>query len=300
MRKPDFFIVGAPKCGTTAMNEYLKRHPEIFIPDRKEAHYFGTDLISPTYIRNFEEYMSLFSNVKGEKRVGEASVCYLYSQKAAKEIYEFNPQAQIIVMLRNPVEMIYSLYYQLLWSGDEDLDTFELALEAEKCRKSGKNLPKRFPSIPVELLFYTQTAKFTEQLRRYFSTFGRDKVYLIIYDDFKKNPAEVYKGVLQFLGANPNAKTKFDIMNSNKNINSRLLWQIMKFPPNRILNLWRRYIPSSIRGNIIRTMNNINTNYIPRPKMKLDTRKNLQNLFKSEIEELSQLLGRDLTHWHGD
>ena len=84
--------------------------------------------------------MSLFAQVRDEKRVGEASVWYLYSKKAAKEIYEFNPKAQIIVMLRNPLEMIYSYYYQVSWTGDEDIDTFELALEAENFRKRGNNL----------------------------------------------------------------------------------------------------------------------------------------------------------------
>jgi len=300
MSKPDFFIVGAPKCGTTAMNEYLKRHPEIFIPDRKEAHYFGTDLEPFGWIRDLNDYMSLFAQVRDEKRVGEASVWYLYSKKAAKEICEFNPKAQIIVMLRNPIEVIYSLYYQHSWAGTEDIDTFELALEAENDRKRGNKLPKRHHEMSVELLFYTQTAKFTEQLQRYFSIFGNDKVHVILYDDFKEDLDKVYKGVLQFLGVDPNVKINFDIINSNKIIRNRLVWKIMKYPPDYILNPWKRYVPSFIRSTILKTVVNINTSYSPRPKMKFDTRRNLQNLFRSEIEDLSQLLGRDLTHWTRD
>lgn len=85
MRNPDFFIVGAPKSGTTAMYKYLKQHPDIFMPEVKEIHFFGTDLNSPWFIRDKEKYLSSFSNAKGEKRIGEASAWYLYSKNAADD-----------------------------------------------------------------------------------------------------------------------------------------------------------------------------------------------------------------------
>src|SRR5882672_1680365 len=110
MRKPDCFIVGAPRCGTTAMYTYLGQHPEIFMSARKEPHFFGTDLSSPALVRDEQQYLSLFAKAQNEKRAGEASVFYLYSQRAAREIHAFCPSARIIIMLRNPVEMMYSLH----------------------------------------------------------------------------------------------------------------------------------------------------------------------------------------------
>ncbi|MFQ5570582.1 MAG: sulfotransferase, partial [Rhodothermales bacterium] len=120
MCRPDFFIVGAPKCGTTAMFRYLQEHPEIYLP-KKEFHHFGSDLRPPNYQgrnRDRAVYLSLFAGVTTEKRIGEASVWYLYSKKAAREIKAFAPEADVIIMLRNPVEMMYSLYSLFLWVRD--------------------------------------------------------------------------------------------------------------------------------------------------------------------------------------
>jgi len=100
--KPNFFIVGAPKCGTTSMTEYLKQHPDIFIPEEKEPHYFGSDLEYPRITKTEAQYLRLFSEAQDERRLGEASVWYLFSQRAAQEIYEFNPLSRIIIMLRTP------------------------------------------------------------------------------------------------------------------------------------------------------------------------------------------------------
>jgi hypothetical protein len=105
MKKPDFFIVGAPKCGTTSLSEYLKQHPEIFMSEPKEPHFFGTDLESYwggrfERYRDVHKYLSLFANVQDEIRVGEASPWYLYSKRAAEEIKQFNPASRIIILLR--------------------------------------------------------------------------------------------------------------------------------------------------------------------------------------------------------
>src|SRR6266545_5937438 len=133
MRRPDFFIVGAPKCGTTALNDYLKDHPEIFISARKELHFFGSDLVfrGPRRITE-QEYLSFFAPARHEKRLGEASVWYLYSQQAAAEIKAFSPAARIIIMLRNPVDMMYSLHSQRLYNGRETISDFAKALATEE------------------------------------------------------------------------------------------------------------------------------------------------------------------------
>ena len=118
MTKPDFFIVRAPKCGTTAMQDCLSQHPEIFMPEAKppfyrgkELHFLGSELRANRKIFTRDEYFSYFPKAKDEKRVGEATVWYLCSKRAAYEIKEFNPSSKIIIMLRNPVEMVYSCHF---------------------------------------------------------------------------------------------------------------------------------------------------------------------------------------------
>lgn len=137
MRKPDFFIVGAPRCGTTSRKIYLDKHPEIFMALGREPHFFGTDFYSPSYILDERTYLSLFATANNEKRVGEKSVWYLSSKRATAEIKEFQTSASIIIILQNPVEMIYSFHNLLFNRGFEDLDDFKAALEAEEDRKRG-------------------------------------------------------------------------------------------------------------------------------------------------------------------
>src|SRR5436190_21521408 len=112
MKTPNFFIVGAPKCGTTAMYEFLKQHPQIFMT-RKEVDFFGSDLYMKERIRDESAYLQLFAAATDEFRVGEGSVWYLYSKRAAAEIKRFVSDARIIIQLRDPTDMIYSLHSEL-------------------------------------------------------------------------------------------------------------------------------------------------------------------------------------------
>lgn len=141
MRKPDFFIVGAPKSGTTAMHEYLGQHPDIFMPKVKESHHFATDLLPPnrpnSYYRSIDNYLAIFKGARNEKIVGESSVFYLYSKTAAKNIYEFNKDSKILIMVRNPTEWLESYHSQLVYNGDEDILDLCEALKAEEEQKRG-------------------------------------------------------------------------------------------------------------------------------------------------------------------
>ncbi|MBW2740321.1 MAG: sulfotransferase [Deltaproteobacteria bacterium] len=298
MRKPDFFIVGAPKCGTTALYSYLKQHPEIYMA-RKELHYFGADLTLRDHKKRlqFREYLDAFSMVKHEKRVGEASVWYLYSKTAAEEIEELTPDAKIIVMLRNPVDMLYSQYFQLRLNGDEDLPTFEQALDAEEDRKMWQRLPKTSAPGPIEALYYIDTVKFAEQVQRYFTVFSREKVHVIIYDDFAKDTASVYRDTLDFLGVNRDFQPTFAVVNPCKKVRNIVLWRIMKFSPYRLQAAWRKLLPPPVRGLILKNVTQWNTKHEARPAMTQETHEHLQKILAPNVECLSKLLGRDLTYW---
>ena len=164
------------------MDQYLAAHPDIYMA-KKEMHAFGSDLrFGPQFYRRDQEaYLAEFAARNGERHAGEASVWYLFSTQAAAEIHAFNPEARIIIMLREPAEMLYSLYYQFRFDGNEHLPTFEEALAAEDERRAGRRITRQ--TYLAQGLVYRDTARYTEQVRRYFDVFGRERVHVIIYDD---------------------------------------------------------------------------------------------------------------------
>ncbi|HTV42722.1 MAG TPA: sulfotransferase [Candidatus Sulfotelmatobacter sp.] len=300
-KKPDFFIVGAPKCGTTALAEYLGRHPDIYMP-RKEMHFFGSDLKFGRnfYRRDVETYLTEFNQWNGQARVGEASVWYLFSERAAAEIKEFNPEASIIILLRDPVSMLYSLYYQFLFDGNECLPTFEEALAAEADRREGRRIGRL--TYLVQALDYRSTVSFSGQVRRYFDLFGRERVHVIIYDDLAANTANAYAETLDFLGvASDSVDSPVGEATGSMTVVSPFLRAILNDPIVRGAAIGlRRCVPRPIFTAIKATGLQIcalNVRPIKRPSMLADTRLALQREFAPEVERLSSLLGRDLTHW---
>jgi hypothetical protein len=276
------------------MQDYLSQHPEIFMPEMKEAHFFGSDLDAPVYMRDEKKYLALFAKARNEKRVGEASVYYLYSKKAAVEINQFSPSASIIIMLRNPVEMIYSLHSQRLYNGNEDIEDFQAALDAEEDRKKGLRLPKDRHLLAG--LFYREVGKYTDQVQRYIDVFGRDKIKVIIFDEFKRSTAQVYKETCLFLGVNPIFNPIIRVINGNKGVRS-VTYRNLIFRPSLLRTMARRVIPDVPRRKIIRTLERVNLKYEQRPPMNPELKQRLKEEFKPEVERLSKLLDRDLTYW---
>jgi len=295
MKKPDFFIVGAPKCGTTAMNDYLKQHPEVFIPESKEIHFFGADLAFQKSRVTVPEYLSYFSAARDEKRVGESSVWYLFSRLAAAEIKEFCPSARIIIMLRNPVDMMYSLHSQRLYSGNENIVDFAEALAAEEDRKRGLRLYKN--ALNTMGFFYRAAAHYTKQVQRYLDIFGQDQVLVLIFDDFTKNIAQVYRDTCEFLEVDQRFLSQFDVVNANKRVRSTAFRDLLRHPPTAAQQFLRLFSPPPLRAELKRRLRRLNTKYEARPPMDPALKRRLQEEFLPEVERLSALLGRDLTHW---
>jgi hypothetical protein len=295
MKKPDFFLVGAPKCGTTAMYQFLSQHPDIFLPESKEVHFFGTDLYSPHYSRDREKYLALFAGATNEKRVGEGSVWYLYSKLASNEIKEFCPTAGILIMLRNPVDMIYSLHGHRLYINSEDIEDFAAALDAEEDRKNGLRLPAN--PYPIAGLFYREVGKYADQVQRYFEAFGRKQVKVILYDDFKIDPASACREVFSFLGVLPTFPLEISVINASKKIRSRTLAAFLDPPPPLAQKVARALTSSEMRHKLFRTVRGMNTEHRPRQPLPLDLRRRLQNHFAPDVQRLSELLGRDLSRW---
>jgi len=293
---PHFFIVGAPKCGTTSMGQYLNQHPEIFVL-RGEPHYFGTDIDYNSPRLTPAQYRALCRETGGKPVCGDRSTWYLYSSKAAREIYAHNPQALIIAMLRNPAEMIHSLHAHHYQRGlRDDIEDLEQALAAEPDRRRGKWIPAnaRFP----ESLFYSAIPRYSEQLQRYFDTFGRERVQVILFDDLKRSPRDVYARALAFLGVDPAFEPDFEVHNASAPTPdswayrawkaSSLRYRIRSLAPqplyDRIRRMRRKRLASAAKRQ-------------PRRPLAPEARDRLNLQFADEIDRLETLIGRDLSSW---
>lgn len=302
MREPNLFIVGGAKCGTTSMASYFSQHPEIFFSTgwrKKEPYYFCSDFSSHKWrVSDRAEYLSIFANASMEKHVGEASPWYLYSRKAAHEIKRYAPSAKTIIMLRNPVDMMYSLHRQFLSTANEDRPVFEDALDAEQDRKNGKCIPKS--SYFPEGLYYREVVSFPSQVRRYFDAVGRENVYVIIFDDLKGDVREVYRKTLEFLDVDSAFQANLGVRNAAKTVRSHRLQRFLFNPPWIISAIYHKF-PQGLREPVSRRIldflkgMNVRSGYDV--GMNADTRARLQRELMPQVEELSAILDRDLTHW---
>lgn len=297
---PSFFIVGAPKAGTTSLNDYLAQYPDIFIPAAKEMHFFGADLEQKKRKEaalTREAYLTHFSTMTDEVIAGEASVLYLKSETAAEEIRDFCPEARIIVMLRQPAELIYSLHAQLISQGDEDVEDFAAALDLEPDRKAGRRLPKGV-KVPDDGLFYREVARLGSQLERYLAVFPSEQVHVIFFEDFSADPQGEVDKVRTFLGLPP-AITPIDtsVRNPASRPRSRLLTRFLYHPPGWAIAMAKRLAPRGALVALRDRMRRFNDVKAQRAPMAPALRYVLTCEFEPEIAKLEALTGCDLSAW---
>ncbi len=300
MRKPNFFIVGAPKCGTTALYTYLINHPNIFMPDVKEPHFFADDFAGYRYISSEAQYLRLFKGAEERHTaVGEASVFYLYSQTAVRNLRDFEPNAKILVMLRNPLDMLPSLHDQLIWSFRETEPEFARAWQLQAERLQGKNLPEH--CLAPEHLQYGEVGKFGGQVQRVLNIFPREQVKVILFDDFASDTRAVYEDCLQFLGLESDGRAEFPRVNANRKHRWAALSRFLVHPPFPLSVVKKglksigatKFGLSQIQRSIIQS----NTTPARRAPLEPDFRRELADHFKEDIGLLESLLQRDLSHW---
>lgn len=294
MNKPNFFIVGAPKCGTTAMNDYLNYHPDVFMAE-KEIHYFGSDLKLKHRITE-TEYLQKFEDRKNEKIVGEASVWYLFSENAAEEIKEFSPHARILIMLRKPVDVIYSLHSQHLYDGNEDVLDFNKAILLEEQRQNGSHLPisRDFYQLPT----YLDSVRYFEQVKRYLELFGENSVHIVLYDDFIADTQKVVTGILKFLNIEHSINMDYKVINANKEIQYFFLHRLIKNPSSQLKKLVRWVLPSKeIRHRLMAKILKWNIRIRKRKKLDDEMKESINNKLAGDIRSLGKLINRDLDNW---
>ncbi len=290
-RQPDFFIVGAAKCGTTALFHYLAAHPAVFMPERKEPNYFCTDLHTYGHVATLTEYETLFSSAPPHALTGEASVLYLYSQVAIGHVMAHNANAKIIVMLRNPIEAARSMH-AYWWSNElEDVGDFEQAWRLQKPRLEGQHLPPRWP-YPLLLQYGTQYC-YAPQVRRVLAQAPPKQCLFLLFEEFFADPSRQFARVLEFLGLPPDpARTAFPVVNQAIGARSARLDRLLRHPPPALVAL--RRAAHAVAFHPLRELRRLNRVAGRKPRLRESFRAELEEYFAVDVAELEQLLGRRL------
>ncbi|MCH2132771.1 MAG: sulfotransferase domain-containing protein [Phycisphaerales bacterium] len=292
LRSPDFLIVGAAKCGTTSLAAALRDHPDVFMPTLKELSYFAQG--DGQRVQTFDEYSAYFRDSGDAKVVGEASVAYLWSSSAAGMIAEqLGGQTKIIVMLRAPWKMAYSLWGHQCRLERESL-AFEAALDAEEARRNGE----------MDLVgwrdnfFYSARASYANQVRRYIDVFGAEQVKVLVSEDVFKSPTEPYADLCNWLGIQSMVLDRFPRSNvaGKSRIPGLRRWMDGSSFGKRLV---RKILPGSIRSGGRKAVDRVNRKDVALDRMSSRTEEHLRSVFRRDVEELSALVDRDLvSSWY--
>ncbi len=285
---PNFFIVGAPKAGTTSLYNYLRSHHDIFMSPVKEPNFFTHQEIEQNKlyyehknIKTLREYERLFSRNKDQKICGEASVSYLYYPDTASKIMKLIPQAKILIILRNPVDRAFSHYLM-----DKRLGYIRTSFENVVYRQYDHKLTSLYYQQYIELGFYF------DQVKRYLTTFPAKQVKICLSEDLLNlNPAMV--SILDFLEVDnqdlPRTEKKYNLAGMPNGVWIELLYRItlLRKCCNLILpKKWIQFLKKTLFNPKIK------------PEIEKSTRWYLYNLYRNDTIALEKLIGRDLSLWH--
>jgi hypothetical protein len=295
---PSFFIVGAPRCGTTALSRALKDHPQISFSKPKETHFF---LLAPEM--PVDELRSTYLGVHHggltaeHKALGDGSVSYLYTPESIERALRFDPRAKFIAAVRNPLDLVPSYHARMVYDLEEDVADFSAAWDLQASRAAGQNIPKRCHD--ARLLLYGECGKLGQHVERLFEVAGRERCLIVVYDDFAKDQRAVYQRVLEFVGVEDDGRTKFSRKAENRGFKSSFLQQFVMNPPPWTLRLIEYSNKTMVRRlkRIRRTIEDFNTFPRTRPPLAPEMRAMLRAYYADDVAKLSGLLGRDLSHW---
>lgn len=300
-RTPEFFIVGHPKSGTSALYEMLRRHPQIYMPAIKEPSFFVSELI-PRAPRDkhpdtLDGYLALFEAARPDQCTGEATPSYLWSEMAAARIAEVAPAARIVAILREPASFLRSLHLQYVKTQVETERDLRTALALEERRRRGEALPRS--STRPEWLLYSEHVRYVEQLRRFHAVFAPERILVLIYEDFRADNEGTVRRLLRFLElddtlpidaveVNPAVQIRFPRVHKLV----RSLYMGQGLAPAAAKATIKALTPRRARHDLIAAQHRVQLGR-PQPPDR-DLMVELRRRFKSEVVALSELLERDL------
>ncbi len=296
---PGAYIVGAPKCGTTALAHYLSQHPHIAFSRPKEPHHFATDLPGLRRSTDDRAYRALFDAGADTRLAMEASVWYLYSATAIPGILAVRPDARFVVMLRHPVRMLASLHRQLLNAFDEDELDFETAWRLSHARARGENIPRtcRAPAT----LVYTRTAAFGDMVARLLASVDRDRVLVLFQEELQADTGLVYRRTLDFLGLDDDGRRSFPRINEATGYRSRQIrYLVARGRPIRefVSKPLKRLLGLDSLG-VMKRMQTANTAPARATAIAPALQDEIAHHYEDDIRHLGKLLDRDLPALYG-
>ena len=295
-RLPNFVIAGAPKCGTTSLAAWLGQHPRVYMSPLKEPAYFALDLESRS-VRSWEVYTRLFEGAgQQDIAVGEASTAYLFSHAAIPCIEKQLPAVRYIVMIRNPIEMAYSLHEQQQYIGNENVTDFSEAWHLSAERRGGRKVPARCHE-PL-MLDYQSFCQLGEQLERLLQIVPSDRILILVLDDLRKDPRVEYSKALEFLGLPDDGRTEFRVHNPAKGWRSRWLGRgVRQFAIAVSTAKYRMNVLPKRSLGVVRFLQERATKYRPRAPMSAELRRELRDFYSEDVSKLERILERDLSAW---
>ncbi|HTZ65331.1 MAG TPA: sulfotransferase [Solirubrobacteraceae bacterium] len=316
---PEFFVVGHHKCGTTALWEMLRRHPQIYMPEVKETWYFSSELrpakkrppgarkrpLPVGRAETLEQYLAWFENARPDQRVGENSPAYLMSTQAARRIAEAQPEARIIAILREPASFLRSFHLQCLRNHSETEKDFGKAIALEDARREGKHIP-RHSTRPHELL-YSNHVKYVQQLQSYEAVIPRERILVLIYEDFREDNDATVREVLRFLEVDDSLPIELIEANPSFSIRSPQLNEMVRSvymgrgPLSRRVKKGVRSITSTNMRHALLRVTRRRVLYGEPGRADERVMLELRRRFKGEVVAISEHLDRDLVgRWRYD
>jgi hypothetical protein len=311
-RLPDFFIAGHHKCGTTALWEMLRGHPQIYMPELKEPKFFAGDVLDRSQRRAYgdpqtlEEYMALFAPAATGQLAGEASPLYLWSRTAASEIADVQPEARVIAILREPASFLRSLHLHWVLHHIETEKDFGKAIALENLRRQGHEVPR--PSYWPQALLYSDHVRYAEQLRRFHAQFPPEQVLVLIYDDFRRENEATVRRVLRFLEVDDTVtidvvdanQTKFRVRAMHMDALIRALYTGRGPVWGTVKKGVKTFVPQRARRDAFHALRRRFIWGAPEPPDEV-LMLELRRRYKGEVVALSEYLDRDLeTLWGYD
>ena len=299
MLKPNFFIVGAPKCGTTSIAHYLSERPDCYLPPIKEPGYFSTDIPSTDRlypIRRDADYLKLYDHPKSKAacvRI-DASTTYLRSEVAVANILKFQPEAKFLAIVRSPVDLAYASHHQLVKECREDITDFRAAWRDYERRK---RLPP--PDSRILNALYPDIARIGRQVQRLYSLVPEKQRILFSIEDLQSSTQRVYNALLEFLDLEADGRTHFPSLNESGMPRFPRLSLFLLSPPPVVSPLVRgsRFLMLKYAGGAYQGVKKSLLKRAPRERLDPDFREELEDFFRPDVDLLSRITGRDFSFW---
>lgn len=291
---PAAYLIGAPKCGTTALGHYLAQHPGVSFSNPKEPHFYSHDLKGLCLCEDLETYRANFPTPPRAEVMMEGSVWYLYSDTAITEILKARPDAKFIVMLRNPVKMLASLHRQLIHALDENEEDFRKAWDLSEARAEGRSLPRRCRA-PSTLLYH-RTAAFGEMLSRLYARVPRERVLVLFQEDMRSHTAETYRQAVEFLGLNDDGRAEFPSINEAKRARSKLVRFVVSRagPAREMVSRPIKKVLGVQSLGLLRKMDELNNTKLAKVPVPDDLAAEIAETYAEDMLLLQALVGREL------